>query len=150
MTDRSRPSTWALLAGGAGAIGREIADRLADAQITVVVADIRQPTGTANSHEFVKVDLANFQDTMALAKQLCAQLDPPRYVISTVGLYERRSLFDYDEDHTDTMLRSNFSALLSVARAFLAPMIDVGHGRLSYNRKLWIRDRLKGATYPPS
>jgi hypothetical protein len=38
---------------------------------------------------------------------------------------------------------------LATVTASTLLVINVESGRLSYNRKLWMLGRLKGATYPP-
>jgi NAD(P)-dependent dehydrogenase (short-subunit alcohol dehydrogenase family) len=141
---------WALIAGGAGFIGQAIGLRLRSQGMRVEIVDTSLPRDPKLAEASSVVDLANLDETIAYAQGILRREGPPSVIVSTLGLYERRSLFEYDDISVSAMLRSNFTALVYLVRAFLKSMLERGSGQIlavtSQAGVIGTRDPLYAAT----
>lgn len=121
---------WALVTGGVGALGAAIVARLDEVNTPTVVLDPQLPAKPSTRVSYYQVDVSDYRAIQAISRDLLQALGPPRYLIATAGLYERRSLFEYDPEALERILRANLVSLVYTLRFFLQPMMSASSGRV--------------------
>lgn len=121
-------SRHALLVGGAGGIGRALANALLDDGWRVTVADPAPaiPALVARGMAHVQCDLSD----QALARDVVAASEPVDALVCAAGLYRRVPLLEETAEGWRSMFASNLDPLLFVAQAALPGMKQRGWGRI--------------------
>ncbi len=127
----------AVVIGGGGGIGREVALGLASFGASVTVADIdgaaAQATADLISDEpgaaarSTVTALALDVDDRAAVNALAAHR-PAQIVVTTVGVNVRKRLAEVTDADYDRVLNTNLRSVLRVIQAFAPGMADAGYG----------------------
>lgn len=115
---------WAIVTGGTGGLGAAVVSRLQERGVGVVALDIAQGPLSSDRVVYRQVDLSDYSAAKAVSIDLLERLGPPRYIVAAAGLYERRTLFEYDAETTERSLRANLLSLVYLLRFFLPAMLS--------------------------
>ena len=127
----------AVVTGGSMGIGRGIAQRIAEAGATVVIADIAEQQGNACVEEltrakrkatFIKTDVSSEEDVQRLVREtvrLTGRLD---IFVSNAGIYPQTSVLDMDVALWDKVQSVNLRGLFLCNREAARSMVTTGGG----------------------
>ena len=127
----------AVVTGGSMGIGRGIAQRIAEAGATVVIADIAEQRGNACIEEltrakrkatFIKTDVSSEEDVQRLVREtvrLTGRLD---IFVSNAGIYPQTSVLDMDIALWDKVQSVNLRGLFLCNREAARSMVTTGGG----------------------
>lgn len=121
---------WAIVTGGAGALGARVVSRLEDIGVAVVVLDRQQGFTSSDSVTYHQVDLADYSAVEEISTNLLTRRGAPRYVVAAAGLYERRSILQYDADAAERTVGANLLSLTYLLRFVLGPMLAETEGHV--------------------
>lgn len=121
---------WAIVTGGAGTLGARVVSRLEDIGVAVVVLDRQHGFTSSDSVTYHQVDLADYSAVEEISTNLLTRRGAPRYVVASAGLYERRSILQYDADAAERTLGANLLSLTYLLRFVLGPMLAETEGHV--------------------
>ena len=124
----------AIVTGAASGIGRSIAESLADAGYTVVVADINEDQGALAAEKigghFVCVDLTRREDLRLLIEEsidICGRID---VLVNNAGFQHVSPLEDFPEEKWDEMLGVMLTAPILLTKYVWPHMKKQREGRV--------------------
>lgn len=129
MTDGDR-TPCALVTGGAGGIGRAIAERFAADGYTVVVGDIAEPEDLPSSIHFVRADVSDEGDVETLVAQAARVGGGIDVLVNNAGIWFRRPFDEIPVDEWDKVIAVNLRGLFLCTRAVLPHMTELGGGSI--------------------
>jgi NAD(P)-dependent dehydrogenase (short-subunit alcohol dehydrogenase family) len=127
----------ALVTGAAGGIGAGIAEVLAEAGATVVIADIddaragQQAQALADrglKAEAVSLDLADEESVVRVCAQVVERLGAPWALVNNAGLQERQLLLEATAAFWDRILGVNLRGAFLMTREIGRAMVAAGQG----------------------
>jgi len=118
-----------LITGGAGGIGGQVVQLLAERGIRVVVLDIQPLTYAAgpNVHYF-KCDITSPKTIAAVAKDIRAKVGDPTVLINNAGVVQGRTILEASEKDVRFTFDVNTFAHYWMVQEFLPYMIRRDHG----------------------
>lgn len=132
------PNDVFVITGGAGALADAIAAVFAAAGARLVLVDRAPLRGQASealreraaAHGAVPMtaDLADANETVAMAREVAETVGPVAGVIHTVGAFAMAPVAAADEGLYDRMLDVNLRTLVNITRATLPGMVSRGDG----------------------
>lgn len=129
----------ALVTGGAGGIGRAIAQALASDGRGVAVADLREreaaQTAAAIEAEGgravgVAMDVTDGASVAEAVERTERELGPVEILVNNAGWDELRPFLETDEPFWDRVIEINYKGCLRTTRVVLPDMVERGWGRL--------------------
>jgi 2-hydroxycyclohexanecarboxyl-CoA dehydrogenase len=129
----------ALITGGARGIGAAIARGLAEDGLTVVIADILVPEGTATAASInqsggtalaIELDVTDGASVESGLKLAIEQVGQINVLVNNAGWDQLRPFVDTDEEFWERILDVNFKGVLRMTRALLPAMIESRSGRV--------------------
>ena len=124
----------ALVTGGAGGIGRAIAQALAGDGHKLVVADINDDQARETATEIqgiaVHLDVTDPASVDEAVKQAERELGPINILINNAGWDEFRSFIETDEAFWDRVIELNFKGTLRTCRRIVPSMVENNYGRV--------------------
>lgn len=127
----------ALVTGAAGGIGGGIAEVLAEAGATVIVADLNAAAAEAKAAELraaggkadaVAVDLADEASIVAAVAQVVERHGAPWVLVNNAGLQDRAFLLDETAENWDRIQAVNARGAFLITREVARAMVAAGHG----------------------
>ncbi|TAN13974.1 MAG: acetoacetyl-CoA reductase [Burkholderiaceae bacterium] len=130
----------ALVTGGNRGLGAAIARALSDAGHTVIITHTpgnEQPVAWLERQEYqgrkvavYGVDVADYESTEALARQLHADGHHVDILVNNAGITRDGTLHKMDKSAWDAVLRTDLDSMFNVTKPFLGPMLERGWGRI--------------------
>ena len=126
----------ALITGGAGALGRAIATRLAASGVRVALADLDGSASIAAAADVqgealgLTMDVTKQDSIAAAVEQLLARWGRIDILVNNAGILVREDTWDMDVAVFDRIVEVNFKAPFLVARAVIPSMKKQRYGRL--------------------
>ncbi|WHZ23195.1 MAG: 3-oxoacyl-[acyl-carrier protein] reductase [Nitrospira sp.] len=129
----------AIVTGGAQGIGRAIAEALAEDGADIVVADLdpgrSQEAVTAiqkigRNALNVKVNVADFNDTKAMADQVVKEWGKIDILVNNAGITRDGLLLRMKEEDWNLVLQVNLNGTFHCTKAVLQPMTKQRYGRI--------------------
>jgi 3-oxoacyl-[acyl-carrier protein] reductase len=124
----------AIVTGGARGIGAAIAERLVDEGAEVVILDLLADTGDACAAAigatFMRVDLADPEQTRTVVAEAIASLGGVDVLVNSAGVFRLVSLLDIDPVEWDRVMNINARAMLVTMQAVAPTMMAAGGGRI--------------------
>ncbi|KAL2256785.1 hypothetical protein VTK26DRAFT_1123 [Humicola hyalothermophila] len=118
-----------LITGGAGGIGGEVVQLLAEKGIKVVVLDIQPLTYPAGpTVHYFKCDITSPKTIAAVAREIRATVGEPTVLINNAGVVQGRTLLDASERDIRFTFDVNTFAHYWTVKEFLPAMIKANHG----------------------
>jgi NAD(P)-dependent dehydrogenase (short-subunit alcohol dehydrogenase family) len=117
----------ALVTGGAQGIGRAIADGLADAGATVVVADLSPPEGG------IRADVSDQADVEAMVRETVERHGSLDVLVNNAGLYASLAMRPFTEiplDEWRQVMDVNVASMFLTCRAAVPLMREQGGGKI--------------------
>lgn len=145
----------ALVTGGSGGIGAEIVAALARA--AVPVAFTYRSRGEA-AEEIVRehharTRIAAYQwasarsvDAAALGDRVARELGPIRYFVHCAGIAQQEAFHTLSEDRWSSIIETNLTSAVSLARSLVVPMMKAGSGRIVFISSVSGSRGMKGHT----
>ncbi|MBI1215452.1 MAG: acetoacetyl-CoA reductase [Alphaproteobacteria bacterium] len=146
MTEQSQKSAEtaakprvALVTGGTGAIGSEIAKRLAREGHTVVTTYRNEDKARAWEEEMkkegftfhlYKCDVADFNSAKEMVEKVKADLGPVEILVNCAGITRDTTLRKMTHEQWRDVLSSNLDSVFNVTRPVLDQMLESGFGRI--------------------
>ncbi len=127
----------AVVTGGASGIGAGIADVLAEAGATVVIADrdrdgadarVAELTGAGLRAAAAAVDLADEASVVAACATIAADIGAPWLLVNNAALQDREFLLDAHADHWDRIHAVNARGAFLMTRELAGQMVAAGRG----------------------
>jgi all-trans-retinol dehydrogenase (NAD+) len=129
----------ALITGGAGGIGRLVAERMAAAGARVTLWDVSERaledavnelTAAGGSARGYVCDVADRKKVADAAAQVLAEAGTVDILINNAGVVSGRYLLDLTDEQIERTFKINVLALYWTTRAFLPGMIERGSGHV--------------------
>jgi len=129
----------AVVLGGSGSIGEEIALRLLQNGARVAVASrsadsISQRMSEALEREerlvFLESDATSEERIADLAQRVENQYGAPEILVLAQGIQHRSAILDCSLDDWNRIIQTNLTAAFLACRTFGPPMLERGHGRV--------------------
>ncbi|KAK0624671.1 hypothetical protein B0T17DRAFT_590537 [Bombardia bombarda] len=118
-----------LITGGAGGIGGQIVQLLAEKNITVVVLDIQPLTYDAGPYvKFFHCDITSPKSLSTVAASIRKHVGHPTILINNAGVVQGRTILDATERDIRFTFDVNTFAHYFTTQEFLPPMIAANHG----------------------
>jgi NAD(P)-dependent dehydrogenase (short-subunit alcohol dehydrogenase family) len=127
----------AIVTGAAQGIGAGIAEVLAEAGATVVIADINldqaqtyaaQLRDAGHSAGAARIDMANEDSIVAACAEITAQFGTPWALVNNAGLQDREFLLDSTAAHWDRIQAVNARGPMLLTREIARAMVAAGQG----------------------
>jgi NAD(P)-dependent dehydrogenase (short-subunit alcohol dehydrogenase family) len=118
-----------VITGGAGGIGRAIAQHAAAAGWRPVTLDLRQPDAMLPSEAFLPCDFADTAQARAVLAEVAAKHAPTR-LVNNVGIVRPASLEETSIEDLSAVMDVNLRSAVLAAQALLPAMRDAGFGRI--------------------
>ena len=138
-SDSSIKGMVAIVAGGAGGIGRETALTLARRDAQVVILDAMDATGTK---EYLKqngytceswtVDISKKTQVSGVVKEIIAKYTRIDIMVYGIGICPRTRILDIQEDEWDNTMNVNLKGAFLLTQAVLPNMMENKSGSLIY------------------
>ncbi|BGP21931.1 retinol dehydrogenase 10 [Rhodotorula toruloides] len=120
-----------VITGGAGGLGSEVARRLANKGIKVVVLDVAPLAADAPTViSYYKVDLASAEAVKEVADKIRKEVGHPSVLINMAGVVRANAILDMSQREVDLTYDINVKAHYYTIQAFLPHMIEEGHGHV--------------------
>jgi 2-hydroxycyclohexanecarboxyl-CoA dehydrogenase len=129
----------ALVTGGAGGIGRAIAQALAAGGRAVAVGDLRATEAIETATEIerggaqamgVELDVTDARSVAAAIDRVVAELGPIEVLVNNAGWDELHPFLETEEPFWDRVIDVNFKGCLRVTHAALPEMVERSFGRV--------------------
>ncbi|KAK4193327.1 hypothetical protein QBC35DRAFT_102862 [Podospora australis] len=118
-----------LITGGAGGIGGQVVQLLAEKGIHVVVLDIQPLTFSAGpTVHYFKCDITSPKAIAAVAKEIRAKVGDPTVLINNAGVVQGRTILEASEKDIRFTFDVNTFAHYWTTKEFLPAMIKRNHG----------------------
>jgi NAD(P)-dependent dehydrogenase (short-subunit alcohol dehydrogenase family) len=126
-----------LVTGSAGGIGGGIADALAEAGATVIVADINEGgavdkaaalTAAGHKADSIAIDIAEEASVVAACARIVEKHGAPWALINNAAVQDRQLLLEIDADEWDRVIRINSRGPMLMTREIARAMVATGHG----------------------
>ncbi|KAK3394300.1 hypothetical protein B0H63DRAFT_42428 [Podospora didyma] len=118
-----------LITGGAGGIGGQVVQLLAERNVKVVVLDIQPLTYTAGSSvHYFKCDITSPKTIAAVAAEIRAKVGEPTVLINNAGVVQGRTVLAARERDIRFTFDVNTFAHYWMAQEFLPSMVKNDHG----------------------
>jgi len=139
MADFDIRGRVALVTGGGTGIGRGVADGLAEAGATVIIAGRRREVtesaaaelrAKGMSAEGMQVDVTNVGDIGRLFARIKDRHGKLDILVTSAGTNRRKPMLDYDEASWDVVLGTNLKGAFFTSQAAARLMIEGGYGRI--------------------
>jgi len=130
---------WALVTGAGRGIGRAVAKALGRRGLHVALMartrseledTAREIAAADGESSIVPCDVSDPSAVDAARDVLIAALGPPRIVVNNAGIVVRGLVHELRVADWDAVMAVNLRATFLVSRAFLASMLERGHGRI--------------------
>lgn len=124
----------AVVTGGASGIGRGIAERLAEAGATVVIADIDSAKAEAVASEIgteaERLDVTSGEECRRLVERVTERFGRLDILCSNAGIFPQAPIAELTEEQWDQMQAVNLKGTFLVTQPALAQMRAQRHGRV--------------------
>ncbi|GAB1310462.1 NAD(P)-binding protein-32 [Madurella fahalii] len=118
-----------LITGGAGGIGGQVVQLLAERGIKVVVLDIQPLSYPASPNvHFFKCDITSPKTIAAVAREIRASVGDPTVLINNAGVVQGRTILESSERDIRFTFDVNTFAHFWTVKEFLPAMIKANHG----------------------
>lgn len=126
-----------VVTGAAGGIGGGIADALAEAGATVIVADINEAgaaqkatalTAAGHRADSIAIDIADEASVVAACAQVVEKHGAPWALVNNAAVQDRQLLLEIEADEWDRVIRINSRGPLLMTREIARAMVASGHG----------------------
>ena len=124
----------AVVSGGAGGIGRAVAERYVREGARVVIADLRldqaKETAAAIGPKAmaVPVDVSRRHSIEAMARLVAEEAGPVDILVNAAAIFDMAELAEITEEHFDRQFAVNVRGLLFTSQIISAQMIAAGKG----------------------
>ena len=124
----------AVVTGGAGGIGRAVAERYVREGARVVIADLRldqaKETAAAIGPKAmaVPVDVSRRHSIEAMARLVAEEAGPVDILVNAAAIFDMLELAEITEEHLDRQFAVNVRGLLFTSQIISAQMIAAGKG----------------------
>ncbi|MCG3753947.1 SDR family NAD(P)-dependent oxidoreductase [Amycolatopsis sp. Poz14] len=124
----------AVVTGAARGIGRAIADRLASAGATVVVADLDVASAEEAAKQLgggaigVGVDVADLESVQATVSRVCGEFGRIDVLVNNAGWDKAERFVESDPADWERIVRINLFGVLNTCKTVLPVMIEQGGG----------------------
>jgi len=124
----------AVVSGGAGGIGRAVAERYVREGARVVIADLRldqaKETAAAIGPKAmaVPVDVSRRHSIEAMARLVAEEAGPVDILVNAAAIFDMAELEEINEEHFDRQYAVNVRGLLFTSQIISAQMIAAGKG----------------------
>ena len=144
-----------LVTGAASGIGEAIAKILAEAGAFVYVADLdeingRRVAAEAENAEFIKINLAETEDCLRVAKTVLDEKGRLDILVNNAGIGHVGTILETTENDLQRLFAVNVSGMFSLTKAFLPSMIAQNYGVIintsSIGGVVAVKDRLAYCT----
>lgn len=122
MAHQKIAASVALVTGGAGGIGKAIAEKLAAADVDVVVADVVPPKNNVNNIIYRHCDVTRGTDVDALFAWMAQTTGLPDVMVLNAGKDMHEKLTEGDPEKWEYTLQLNVMGVLRSIRAFVPQM----------------------------
>ncbi len=139
MADFDIKGRVALVTGGGTGIGRGVAEGLAAAGATVVIAGRRKEVAERAAEELrakgcaaegMQVDVTRVADIETLMAQIKARHGRLDILVTSAGTNRRKPMLDYDEESWDIVVGTNLKGAFFTSQAAARLMKEGGYGRI--------------------
>jgi len=129
----------ALVTGGSGGIGSAIVSSLGDAGVPVALTYNRsreaaeqlvETLGGATKARAYPWNSSGARETSDLARQVEEELGPIRFLVAASGVSQMSAFHSMSEEDWRRIIDTNFTAVVSLVRAVITPMMKSGAGRI--------------------
>ncbi|KAH6888511.1 short-chain dehydrogenase/reductase 2 [Thelonectria olida] len=131
----NRPWDWnreiVLITGGSSGIGEQVALRLAERNIKVIIFDLNAPKTSGHPNIFFyKVDVTSKESVGRAAKALREEVGEPTVLVNNAGIGHNDTILSGTEESIQRTFAVNSIAHFTLAREFLPSMIEHDHGHV--------------------
>jgi all-trans-retinol dehydrogenase (NAD+) len=131
----NRPWDWAkeivLITGGSSGIGEQVALRLAERNVKVIVFDLNASKSTVHPKIFFyKVDVTSKESVSRAAKALREDVGEPTVLVNNAGIGHNDTIFSGTEESIHQTFAVNSVAHFTLVREFVPSMIEHDHGHV--------------------
>lgn len=130
--NRNPSSKIAIVTGGSSGIGRAIAKKLANEEVTVIIADIAEEKFEEENIFFRKCDVSKGSDVDALFNWVTQHYNIPDILILNAGLGIQEKLTEGDPEKWQQILNTNLMGPLRMIRAFSPQMLKRKSGNIVF------------------
>lgn len=130
--DNKGSSKLAIITGGAGGIGRAIAQKLQQQGITVVVADKNEPPHEDPKIIFKKCDVTSSEEIDSLYAWVHDNYGTPDYLILNAGQGIKEKLTEGDPEKWQKIINTNLMGPLRFIRSFTPDMLQRKSGNVIF------------------
>lgn len=127
----------AVVTGGASGIGQAYAARLAAEGASVAIIDVADGSETLAKVErlgsrglWLEVDLTNFEDVNAAAKEITGKLGSADILVNNVGIYPNQPFVETTAEDWRRVFTVNVESMFLTSRVFTEAMIERSWGRV--------------------
>lgn len=134
MTDFAGKTT--LITGGAGGLGRAVAQRIVDAGGRVVIWDLREDAASEAAESLgddafaYGCDVSDRQAVYAAAERTLADVGRVDILLNNAGIVSGKHFLDLPDERIEATFGVNSLALFWTAKAFLPAMIERNEGHV--------------------
>ena len=137
--DKNLKDMVAIIAGGAGGIGKETTLTLAIAGAQVVVIDAAEASGTVDylklngyDCESMIADISKKSDVISAVNHILAKYKKIDIMVYGIGICPRTRILDIQEEEWDTTMNVNLKGAFLLTQAILPNMMENKSGSLIY------------------
>lgn len=118
----------AIVTGGAGGIGRVVAETMMGLGARVAVTDVREPDVPGALG--VRMDVTDAADVAAGVARVTSELGPPAILVQAAGIFRIEPFEDTTPESWNLSMAVNLTGAFHVAQAVLPHMRAAGYGRV--------------------
>jgi NAD(P)-dependent dehydrogenase (short-subunit alcohol dehydrogenase family) len=129
-----------VITGGAGGIGKVLADAFASASAYTALVDLREAETQAAARQLTEAygtghlgfgaDITKKDEVEACVEQITAAMGSIDVLVNCAGMNIREDILDITEDHWDRILSVNLKGAFLFAQAVGRKMVAAGSGRI--------------------
>ncbi|MBB5214309.1 SDR family NAD(P)-dependent oxidoreductase [Parapusillimonas granuli] len=120
----------ALITGGAGAMGRAIANAFSKAGARVVATDLAQDESIGEGIAYRRYDVTSREQTDALIDAVIAEHGKVDILVLCAGIIARTSLADSTDEEWDALMAVNVRGVVNPTRKLFPLMCAQGYGKI--------------------